>query len=329
MTTLFVPDRIRQLRRNCETHPEHDVFGVIEDELYRSLPIATVLLPECTHDRCDCRRDQSRLLVKAYTDSMKLVHSAYDAFSAIAASICRTSVWAAEGEQGLALYRDKITEQVRRAAMAELHVSDALYDEVMAMDTGAILPVFQDAVRETTHNLVRVFRGVLDRLQQERIVGSIVWSGRDTCWYDFYRVRRSESLVGTQTAKRMEREEMVGRWIEYEITTKTRSYATSDLLEHHEHRLFNAARHQFPAPKVQKPRFVLDLFAKIPACLRPHIFVVEGDMLRECINTSESPVDSRDVTEELREVVRSGNLYSPAVTLAQYVLTGWSGSDLK
>ena len=63
-------------------------------------------------------------------------------------------------------------------------------------------------------------------------------------------------------------------------------------------------------------------------CFRNRNFVVAGDMLRETIETSESPVGSRDVVEEKSEVIRSGRLYSPAVTLGNFVLTGWSGSDL-
>ena len=109
---------------------------------------------------------------------------------------------------------------------------------------------------------------------------------------------------------------------------RTNHYQISDALEHHAHELFNAARYAFPAPAVPKPRHVLRLWPKIPSWMHHHLFVVEGDMLRESVDTIEKPVGTRDMTEEVsRRVVRSGVLYSPAVTLGDYVLTGWSKAD--
>ena len=331
MITLQPLEKVLTLRDEQQVcHPEHDPFAMIQDDIYRRLPIAILTLPECKHEKpCErCAAEHRRLLVRKYTESMKHVHRSYREFAVFAVTLAETTVWPGQGEP--ALFKEKRREEAARAVLGDLEIADALCVEVIELPAEEILSIFREAAQETVGRLLATFRNGLELLQEQQIIGQITWKGKRSCVYGFHRVRRSEHFVGERTSERTgKREDAVkNEWIEYRTVAVTQTFEKSDLREDHEHHLFNATRHQFPAPKVRKPRFVLDLLTKIPVDLRPHVWIVEGDMLKEGIETFESPVGSRDVTEEKEEIIRSGRLYSPAVTLADFVLTGWSGADL-
>ena len=75
---------------------------------------------------------------------------------------------------------------------------------------------------------------------------------------------------------------------------------------------------------MKKPVFVQTFLLNIPAWMQQHIFIVEGDMCREDIEVFDRPVSSRESRTEVgRKVTATGLLYSPAVTLGTFVLTGW------
>ena len=160
------------------------------------------------------------------------------------------------------------------------------------------------------------------------MIGKVVYTGIRAGKYDFYRFKRRESRTGETVATRTEREERDNTWSEYEVITRTTHLEIADVTEHHEHHLYNAVRHQLPAPQVPKPVFVIEFLKAVPRLAQPHMFIVEGDMAREDMEAWESPVGHRDVQEVTRKLVRTGNMYSPAVTLGEYALVGWSSLDV-
>lgn len=113
------------------------------------------------------------------------------------------------------------------------------------------------------------------------------------------------------------------------MKTHVQTFDLSDVRERHEHHVYNAARHQLPAKNVKKPRFVTTFLKSVPWWLAPHIFIIEGDMMRDEVCISEQHISTRSVENEIsRRLIRQGRLLSPAVTLGDFVLTGWSDRDI-
>ena len=78
------------------------------------------------------------------------------------------------------------------------------------------------------------------------------------------------------------------------------------------------------------PEWPRNILRACPPWLAPFVNVVSGDMIREDVQEAEVGREHWNEEEYLtRRIVRTGRLYSPAVTLGTFVLTGWSGADLK
>lgn len=275
------------------------------------------------------RQQIRRQLVGGYEKSIQQIGRMQEGIDRLLQGVIEAFVWRGDGEREFEFQQEKLLAEKAKLSFAPLEVADALFAEVMMQDDQAIRRVFVNAVQETLARLFSAFQSALVELQKRMIVGSIRWFSKDVCIYDFYRVKRSERMTGESLSTATEVESGAGAYSEFEVVLKTTHFKTFDSLEHHEHQLYNAARYQLPAQQVRKPRFVHAFLHTIPAWMQPYVFIVEGDMLRETIDVSEKHIASREETFELsRNLVRAGLLYSPAVTLGSFVLTGWSKRDL-
>lgn len=337
--TLISSARVVTLQQQVQTlhDSEHDPFAVMLSDRADALALSTAALVSCDHapPSRECRAKNRRTLVSAYDASVKQIARLQDDIEKLLGAVLSAFVWNGSGDRHAEFRQQKLKSEKESLRIGPLEIADALFAEVMLQDDESIKATFRSALDETLQGLFGGFRATLERLQERRIVGGIRWFGDDVCAYDFYRVSRGERKTGESTDHRTDRIEhrgsspLAGSWSEFDVVTHRTHFQTFDALEHHEHQLFNAARFQFPAKQVRKPKFVEELLRTIPPWMQKHIFVVEGDMLRETVDVSEKHVASRDETFELsRTLVRAGLLYSPAVTLGSFVLTGWSKRDM-
>ena len=310
--------------RTSSRMARQDAFAVIVSDIADSLAIHNVMLGSE-------RNRNLRALVDAYTESMRTIHRFHDGLRMTIEGAVESYVWLGHGEKRAELYQERMKEAFALLAKEPLRIQDVMVAEILAGDETESLAALTDGLRNTVFDMLSDFQSVCSGLQANRVFGEIAWFAQDVCRYDFYRTSRHRSVTSEKKDAQRERQEDVqkNQVIEYDVETLTKDFEIADVLEHHEHHLYNAVRHQLPAPQVRKPAFVREFLRKIPTWLHPHVFIVEGDMLREGIEKEISPVRTeQSVSEVSRTVVRIGNLYSPAVTIGDVVLTGWSGSDL-
>jgi hypothetical protein len=306
-------------------------FSMIAADMMDSMPIAGVV------DYADSRQ-ACRQLVSLYEQSLsQLEKRRSDLQNIIKGTAAAHSFYtdlkdkphADEHERNLAFWH----------RVPELSVPDVMRAQTMTHEPPKIHRLFRNAINTGAVNLSRSFYQCLHTMRKEEIVGSIQWSNPRTCVYNFFRSFHYMSkghFVETKSTKRVI--EQVGtpgsprstRWRDIEVTDTHLHQNLIHKLERHEHQLFNAARHQMPAPQVKKPHWFAPSFGcQVAPWLSPHLWVVEGDMIRESIDTSTKIVRTYKTHFGTAErVIREGFLYSPAVTIGDFVLLGWSGKDL-
>ena len=181
--------------------------------------------------------------------------------------------WVGKADSQRKLYEQKLQQELGNLPSMSMEIADALMAEVMVNEEDIIRQGFQEALQETISRMLMSFKAVLIQLQHQHVVGSIEWLSEDVCKYDFFRTHRNERKTGESFRNHEEhqiRANMVGRtWTTYNVTSRVNHFSISDTIEHHEHQLFNAARHQYPARKVPRPAFVSTLLAKIPTWIQP------------------------------------------------------------
>ena len=339
-TKLFTTTSVEDIQKRAKElrSDEHDVFAVLVSDRMDALSLTKLKVLECKHgDGCrECPRKYRQELIKAYDASMKEIAKWHNDLKKLTTGVIEAFVWADKSDSYDELKKQKLADESNALPDDPLEIADVLRFEIMLLPEEEIRQVLAGALDETLQKLFDTFKQCLVRLRNKNIVGTVNWYREDVCKYDFYRSRRLERKTGEKIERHTEKQNThFGlTWSTFAVKTRTQEFGTFDIHEHHEHQLFNAARHQLPACTVSRPSFVSTFVSKIPDWMAPHIFIVEGDMLRDTVDDCEYKVSTRkevDVTREFlhyNRAVTVGYQRSPAVTIADFVLTGWSGRDM-
>jgi hypothetical protein len=339
LKTLYASPRIAEIRKTkiTDVHgKEHDVFEVLRGEMTAALPVMSLQLKNCGKEACrDCRRENLRSMVCAWEESVRILHKYDDDMGVLFGGLKTAHVWVSKSDTDHALHAQMLDAVVSLLPSWPLEVPDALCADVLALDEPQILTTLREALEEAVRRMIASQKNALALLRRRNIVGQIRWQRNDVCTYEFFRRWRERRHLSTTTNSSSERVDhrnpsgWGGTYAEYEVVSRTTTFEIADVVERHEHQLYNAARYELPAKTVRKPKFVEEFLVTIPAWMRPHVFIVEGDMARETVEANERPAGMEVVREELsRTLVRVGTLYSPAVTIGEFVLTGWSRANL-
>lgn len=330
---------IDQVIRSAPSLPrEADPFPVVEMSLSDSLPIHALKagLSGAPSDERQIRRENRLKMVAAFTASVTALQQKVADLNRMLGGIIESQVRPLEPatRESHALRGEKVGAMFAKFKRPHLEVLDVLHAELMARPDHEVFETLKTALFVMSCDVVRQLQTMLTTLQKEQSAGSIVWLDRDVCKYHYFEHRRG-SRTTTGKSRREERIRQGNQWVTYEIVSRTSNLEKYDVTTRIEHHLFCAARHQFPATQLRWPKHLAPLRECIPAWLAPHVFVTEGDMLRETFrddttHVSTTPVSSQvvGVNEIGREEIWTGVSMSPAVSIGSIVFGGWSKHDL-
>jgi hypothetical protein len=317
---------------------EPDPFPIIEQDLFDRL---CRLQPELQEAKDDAdawtvQRANRQALIAAYNYSLAELKSRAGELDRLLAAIIESQVRPIQAahREASALRGEKIGAMFVKTPRMTVRILDVLRAELMARPEPEVAEVLRSALRSMADDLLRQFAHVLRSWHANGSVGDITWYSTNVCKYHYFEFRRGSRIVSGKTTRR-EEVRHPNLWVTYEIVSRVVDYEKFDVSTRVEHHLFNAMRHQFPAPRVRRPRHLAPLFAAIPDWLAPHVFIVEGDMLRETFDHGTAKVSServgkQDIGQSVvdRRVIQTGINYSPAVTIGSLVVGGWSQADL-
>ncbi|HEX3659378.1 MAG TPA: hypothetical protein VHV55_26555 [Pirellulales bacterium] len=316
------------------TTQDDATFDVLTSDILGKLSFARVSLLSITNEKFarEIRHKNRRDMIAAFVNSLQELKRFQRDWDVLLDAVVDAFVWKGRGDSELRLYRKALEDARKALPRPSLELADPLVAELMVGSDDEAKNALGAAVRDSATRMTSAFHASLDEMRRQQIIGAIEWLSKDVCKYHFYRIRRIEKKIGeskrTESGGRTE-DAYFGEWREIEKTYQVNHIGRFDVLERHEHHLFNAARFQYPAPTLRKPTFINAFLKGVPPWVQKYIFISEGDMLREDVTKHEREVERFD-TEKLlsSQVVRSGRLWSPAVSLGTFVLTGWSTSDL-
>lgn len=337
-TSAPIIDKV--VRSAPATPRESDPFPILCGELFDQLPIAAIRLEidGSETDSRQIRRMNRASMIKAFQQGVAVLQQRIDDINRLLGGIIESQVRPINGSlaDSWALRGEKIGSMLAKMQRPKLEVIDVLRAELMGRPDKDVLQMLRDAMREMANDVIGQLQQMISTLQSQNVAGSITWFDVDVCKYHYFEYRRGTRKVTSPTTHTSERrvyEETA--WVTYEVVHRTTNLEKYDVCTRVEHHLFSAARHQFPAPDVPKPAHLAPLFKTIPDWLAPHVFIVEGDMLRETFQdqtqqVSVTPIATHEVgrKEIGREQITTGLNYSPAVTIGSLVIGGWSKADL-
>jgi len=179
----------------------------------------------------------------------------------------------------------------------------------------------------------RSFERYMLDMVDSNFFGLLEWKKNAPGWcrYHYYRVSISQRKQRTKERSTTEKKEYHERnyWEEVRTTSTTHTHRRSLYYEWNEHQVYDGRLHRLPAKQVEQPSRVENFIHGIHPTLQPFMGVVAGGMLREHIKSHCKWQKELDETEVTKEIIRRGQLISPAVVLSNVVLVGWSGMDVE
>lgn len=197
--------------------------------------------------------------------------------------------------------------------------------KLAAQDAQCILSTLQERFQQGVTHVLRLFTWWLHLLVECEFVGLVEWTDVDVARYHYFLRQRSASTLKEEQKQKVKVDpsQPAGQRTTYTNTTE-RTIRRQDFQEHHVHHIVNARvwdLEEYPDPV---PYRVVEFLNEVPGWLRPLLQIVSGDITTEEVlrrNTSDRTV----VESEITSVYKA----SPAVTLGDFALMGWSADDLK
>jgi len=204
--------------------------------------------------------------------------------------------------------------------------------DLMAKPAEEILRICKESAETRIREVVQAFFEVLNQMAEANYFG--LWERHaddpTVCRYYFYRMVARQLHSKDKITTRYERRNASTPGIVEEWEVKqVESFLQEKLLyERHEHQLYDSAAHDWPASHIRMPGFIKTLVNSVPVCLRKHVKIVAGEMVKEEVKFSK--ISERTISimgEEKATMIRRGLLISPAVVIDRFVVAGWSDSD--
>ena len=233
--------------------------------------------------------------------------------------ICMTNV---VGQQNSRALQAALLQEVRKlfqdVRLPQLQVDKRVGANLGGHDVASAYQVLVEALDSALDGFLMSFADSLAKLLGSKVVGSITWTNASMCQFSFA-IREIRQQANTRVVRHENDIEIDRFW-----TTETMSYVTSEWrIEHHLMR--SQVTNDIELPRKSPPR-AMQLWKSIPAWLREHVGVVEGDLFRKQaleIAKWEDTVVQETYHEEVAIVG------DPAITLFdQIVLTGWDESEM-
>ncbi|HQX52147.1 MAG TPA: hypothetical protein PLY87_17410 [Planctomycetaceae bacterium] len=203
------------------------------------------------------------------------------------------------------------------------------------------LPIVQsrtgDWVREACETIAAQLLMSLHVLVEMDVVGIIEWPGDTACKLHYYRhvVKQDRIQSKTTERSRIRTNDDSTRQLTVEQWEQMKGRNTFSI-ERHEHHVMNAEARETTQTKLPIPQDHDQFLQRIPAWIRKHIRVLEGDLILEKVVTTEVRKESfqskpirRSVNEETLPAVRPTLEFDPAILLGHYVLTGWTQREIE
>lgn len=182
----------------------------------------------------------------------------------------------------------------------------------------------ESSLRESCRSLIDDLFQVLDSLVDAEVGGTVERTG-STCQLHFRRQVIIPQAVETRT--RTEFHSSASEVIEDRFVTTTSPVEYR--LAYHEHHVMNVVEQPLDDSTVNIPEEYKPLIAAVPSWLRPHIAIIEGDLIRERIIEKELTEETAALESTVVTRTHSPAIsYDPAITFGDYVLAGWGSREL-
>ncbi len=314
----LIPDSESQATEivQAESHLLSPLFAQLKDEVIRDLPVQEVAIAD-THDAvAQVTAQCSQLLEERQKETRQFLRK-------LCYHVVNIRVRGEHQPQAMSA----ALESARRPLLAAVDrivvpVEPVLTAELIAQS----LPVIHEAVQQwlTTagQTIANQLVLALHTLVEMDVVGIIEWPGERACKLHFFRHTVLQDRVMSQktsTIRRVERNTLsIEEWEQLRARNR---YS----IERHEHHVMNAVAQELGQNRYPIPVEYQELMDAIPKWLRPHIRVLEGELILERIAQRllrEEHWDSQPMLRNAYEI-------EPAILLGHYVLTGWGQKEVE
>lgn len=192
--------------------------------------------------------------------------------------------------------------------------------DLIAQPLNEITPVLNNWLRQSSFTVAAQLLLSMHVLVELDVVGLIEWPGNTACKLNFFRHRVTQEQLRSRQTQTVEDDGMWMRFETWEQFEGRNQYS----IERHEHHVMNAEARQLNEVQHPIPEDKQAFLDKVPAWIRQHMRVLEGDLIMERVIEQ----DVREEQWETTPVLRSAYEVDPAILLGHYVITGWGRKDV-
>lgn len=201
-----------------------------------------------------------------------------------------------------------------------------LLDHQLAAQPAAdILSTLQKRFEQGVDKVLLLVTCWLHLLVEHELVGLVEWTDYDVARYHYFVHDQRQETLKEERRQTVDVDESqpLGQQTTY-ATVRDRTVRTQRYLERHVHHIVDAAVHDLETYPRRVPARVAEfLNTGVPDWLRPLLQIVSGEITTEEIIRRKTN-DQTAVESTIESVIKS----SPAVTIGNFALVGWSSDDL-
>ena len=191
----------------------------------------------------------------------------------------------------------------------------------VAKEPPVVMARLTKSLATSVFDMVESFFSAMEQLVDKEVFGLIEWHSDSVCKFHFFRRLLIHQFDGQTTERTEELWDAIDDWGGSRVTTTTTTAKKGRHIHEqirHEQQLMEAAKRPLAAPDLVIPEDVQEIVDAIPEWLAPFVRVAVGECFRERI------IRHTEKTEEWSQVIeRAVTYFDPAITIGEFVLTGW------
>ena len=188
------------------------------------------------------------------------------------------------------------------------------------------VPVLQEDLDRGLFAIAARFAKALETAVERQLFGRVEWRGRSVCRFLFYKdviIQTGVTSTGAILPDTVRFSSESGhREVDYHRQISGVHEYRKAL---HCYQLLDAKRNPFPGPEMPLPPKARGILDATPVWLRPLVEYVSGTQFRERILARDTVQKTWTETETERVTFKG----DPAITIFDYILTGWTDAEQK
>ena len=299
----------------AEAHALSPLFEQLHDDIWNQLPTVELTNAETKDAMARVTADCDRFLKERQSEIQEFVRS-------LCHHVVRVRVHGVVHPDAMA----KALEKARRPLLVAVDQIIVPLEPILTADLIVQpLAVIQEEVRNWLQVSSRAITNQLvlslHTLVQMDVVGIIEWPGPRACKLHFFRHIVDQDRVRTRSSSKVQRVARNTLSIEEWERVQARNRFG---IERHEHHVMNAEARELRQTRYPIPLEHKELIDRIPEWLRPHVRVLEGDLILERVVQRTLSEEQWESTPKLRTAYE----IEPAILLGHCVLTGWGQREV-